>query len=399
MSSCEGIPSSTPGDQVRTSHTPLNWFRDMMSHCLEYARTAKEQGHPIVGIMCEFTPRELIMAAGAVPVCLCGGSLDTIPAAERDLPVNLCPLIKSTYGYHLLESNPFLEMADLVVGETTCDGKTKMYELMAESRPMYVLELPHRPDSPEARIFWEHEIRRFKRELERRFNVQITNDLLVKAIKVMNRERDLRRRLAALMEADQPPITGRQLADLRSSISGISCDLKQYDRILRWAQTAPRVSKPNAVRVLMTGTPMAHGAERVLEIVENCGGLVVCMETCTGLKPLLEDVDENSPDPLASLAEKYYHTPCAVMSHNDRRLDALAQLVGQYRPDCIIDLVWQACLTYDIESTRVRRWAEQECELPYLRIETDYSPSDSARIAVRVEALFEVARARTRSSS
>jgi benzoyl-CoA reductase/2-hydroxyglutaryl-CoA dehydratase subunit BcrC/BadD/HgdB len=29
-----------------------------------------------------------------------------------------------------------------------------------------------------------------------------------------------------------------------------------------------------------------------------------------------------------------------------------------------------------------------------LRIETDYSPSDSARIAVRVEALFETVRGR-----
>ena len=76
----------------------------------------------------------------------CGGSAKTIPAAEQHLPANLCPLIKSTYGYHVLRSNPFLEMADLVVGETTCDGKKKMYELMAESRPMYVLELPHKAD-------------------------------------------------------------------------------------------------------------------------------------------------------------------------------------------------------------------------------------------------------------
>lgn len=68
----------------------------------------------VVGILCEYTPRELIMAAGGVPVCLCGGSAQTIPAAEQHLPANLCPLIKSTYGYHVLGTNPFLEMADLV---------------------------------------------------------------------------------------------------------------------------------------------------------------------------------------------------------------------------------------------------------------------------------------------
>ena len=37
----------------------------------------------------------------------------------------------------------------------------------------------------------------------------------------MNRERALRRQLAELMKADQPPLTGRQLLQFKSSISGI----------------------------------------------------------------------------------------------------------------------------------------------------------------------------------
>jgi benzoyl-CoA reductase/2-hydroxyglutaryl-CoA dehydratase subunit BcrC/BadD/HgdB len=38
--------------------------------------------------------------------------------------------------------------------------------------------------------------------------------------------------------------------------------------------------------------------------------------------------------------------------------------------------------------------AEEELRLPYLKITTDYSPSDSARISERVQALFETIRAR-----
>ncbi len=148
------------------------------------------------------------------------------------------------------------------------------------------------------------------------------------------------------------------------------------------------------VRVLMTGVPMVHGAERVLEIIEDAGGLVVGMENCTGLKPILEDVDETAADPLQAVAEKYLHLPCSVMTRNDRRIESLRRLTGQYRPECIVELIWQACLTYDVESHRVRRLAEDELCLPYLRIETDYSPSDSARIGVRVEALLETVRAR-----
>jgi benzoyl-CoA reductase/2-hydroxyglutaryl-CoA dehydratase subunit BcrC/BadD/HgdB len=361
----------------------------MIDNCLEFAEDAKRRGQAIVGIMCEFTPREVILAAGAAPVCLCGGSAATIPAAEQDLPANLCPLIKSTYGYHKQSGNPFLEMADVLVAETTCDGKKKMYELMAQRRRMVVLELPQKPLDGDARAHWLAEVRKLRDRLEELLGVRITDQKLRAAISLMNRERRLRRDLAALMRRPDPPLTGRQLLEFKSSISGIGSDLEHYEQALAELSAAPGL--PDAgrrVRVLVTGVPMPHGAERVLEIIENAGALVVCMENCTGLKPLLEDVDEQAADPLAALADKYFHLPCSVMTPNDARLQQLERLVRQYRPACIVDLVWQACLTYDVESHRVRELAGR-LGLPYLRIGTDYSPSDSARIAIRVEALLE----------
>jgi benzoyl-CoA reductase/2-hydroxyglutaryl-CoA dehydratase subunit BcrC/BadD/HgdB len=376
--------------------SPLDWFRDMVPHCLEYARSAKEQGHPIVGVMCEFTPRELIMAAGAVPVCLCGGSPKTIPSAEHDLPSNLCPIIKSTYGEHTCKTNPFLEMVDLIVAETTCDGKRKMYELLAQQRPMYVLELPHKADSIQSMIFWENELRRLRSELQERFGVEITNDLLHRCISVTNRERRLRRQLAQTMEADDPPLSGRQLASLRSCISGTAGDLRKYQEVLDWVREQPGGGYADRTRVLLTGAPLAHGAERVLEIIESSGGLVVCMENCTGVKAILEDVDEKADDPLMALAVKYFQVPCAVMTRNDRRLNTLRGLVRRYRPDCVVDLVWQACLNYDIESARIRELIEKELGLPFLKIETDYTSEDSARIAGWIEALFAVTRGKPR---
>jgi benzoyl-CoA reductase/2-hydroxyglutaryl-CoA dehydratase subunit BcrC/BadD/HgdB len=371
--------------------TEGTWFAQMIPHCLAYAQEAKARGKHIVGIMCEFTPRELIMAADGVPVCLCGGSAETIAPAEEHLPANLCPLIKSTYGYSVTRMNPFLEMAELVVAETTCDGKKKMYELLAETRPMYVLELPQKSSDPDAFEHWVAELRKLKAELEKRFGVSVTDERIRHAIRTMNKERRLRRQLAELMKADRPPLTGRQLLDFKSIISGIDADLDQYSQALDRLQATQSMSVCGATRVLLTGVPLVHGAERVLDLIESSGGCVVCMDNCTGLKPIWEDVDESADDPMRALAEKYFRIPCSVMTPNDRRADWIREMVRDYRPQCIVDLVWQACLTYDVESHRIRRLA-QELGLPYLRIETDYSPSDSARIALRVEALFETVR-------
>lgn len=374
--------------------SPMEWFENMIDHCCDYAEDAVKSGRPVVGIMCEYAPRELIMAAGGVPVCLCGGSAKTIPAAEEHLPSNLCPLIKSTYGYHITGTNPFLEMASLIVAETTCDGKKKMFELMGESREVYLMELPQKQEDPDAFEHWVAELRKLKAALETTFGVEITAEKIEHSIATMNRERRLRRTLAGFMKSDTPPITGRQLLDLKSVISGIPVDLEHYESTIDYlAGNIERTDLSSRVRVLMTGVPTVHGAERVIEIIEDRGGLVVCMENCTGLKPILEDVEENSADPIRALAEKYFRLHCSVMTRNDRRMDYLRSLAEEYRAECIVDLVWQACITYDVESFRVRKLAE-DMDLPYLRIETDYSPSDSARIAVRLEALYETIRSR-----
>jgi len=365
----------------------------MVAHCLDHVAAERAAGRKLVGILCEFTPRELIMAAGAMPVCLCGGEAATIPAAEEHLPANLCPLIKSTFGFAVQGTNPFLEQVDLLVAETTCDGKKKMYELLAERYPMYVLELPQKPRDPDALEHWVAELRKLRGVLETVLEATIDDDAIRAAIVAMNRERDLRRRLAALLRADEPPLTGRELLDLKSLISCIPADLEHYERAL--LELPGRTISPpgrERTRVLVTGVPHPHGAERVIDLIEANGGLVVVQENCTGLKPLLEDVEATAEDPVRALAETYMRVPCSVMTRNDRRLDLLRRLAAEYRPQCVVDVVWQTCVTYDVEAALVRRLVEDELGLPYLRLETDYSPSDTGRIALRLQALFETAR-------
>ncbi|MGO8836035.1 MAG: 2-hydroxyacyl-CoA dehydratase, partial [Limisphaerales bacterium] len=196
------------------------------------------------------------------------------------------------------------------------------------------------------------------------------------------------------MMRDRPPLTGRQLIEFKSIISGIEEDLRQYERALQLFGNDTDSPSPGTakIRVLLTGVPIVHGAERVLELIEDAGAVVVGMENCTGLKPILDDVDLAGPDILPAIARKYYHLPCSVMTPNTGRFEMLRSLAAKFRPHCVIELVWQACLTYDIESFHVRKLAEDELHLPYLKITTDYSPSDSARISARVEALFETIR-------
>ena len=141
----------------------------------------KDSGKKVVGLFCSFVPLELVYAAGLIPVGLCSFSDESIPAAEAHLPKNLCPLIKASYGFAVTDTCPYFYFSDLVVGETTCDGKKKMFELLNEIKETYVLHLPQSQQRAYAKDIWYEEIKLLKAKLEEKYGIEITDEKLREA--------------------------------------------------------------------------------------------------------------------------------------------------------------------------------------------------------------------------
>lgn len=347
----------------------------------------------MVGIYCEFTPREVILAAGAVPVCLCGATNSTIPAAEAVLPANLCPLIKSSFGHILTDSCSFFREADLIVAETTCDGKKKMYELIAENKPVHILELTQKVEEQEAFSHWLSEVRKLKEKLEQTLHVTITEEDLREAVRAMNRERLLLKKAFEQGREDPPVVTGKELCELRYRIAGNQDHLAMLGAFIAEVDTrkaaGKHVAPKGTPRILLTGCPTAQGTTKLIEVIEESGAVVVAQETCSGLKPLDLMVEEEG-DPLEAIARKYFQLPCSCMTPNKGRAELIGRLCSEYRVDAVIDLVWQACHTYNIEAHLIERFVREKLELPYMKIETDYSDSDRERLRVRIQTLVEM---------
>ncbi|MDO7788770.1 double-cubane-cluster-containing anaerobic reductase [Desulforamulus aquiferis] len=360
-------------------------------------QNAKLQGEKVVGCYCTFTPQELILAAGAHAVTLCGTRQEPVAAAERDLPRNLCPLIKSSYGFAITGKCPYFEAADLLVAETTCDGKKKMYELMGKIKPMHVMNLPHNK-SEEAMEAWTREMSLLKDWLADKFGVEITEEDIRKAIKLMNRERDAMRRLHEVTKAKPAPITG---VDLLVSVwtKGFNVNKEDgiklvEDLIAETEELAAKGISPfasNAPRILLTGCPVGFGSEKVVKLLEESGASVVAFENCSGYKALDRLVDEDeSKDVMVALAEKYLNIPCSCMSPNEGRLELIGKLAKEYQADGVVDLTWQACHTYNVEAFFIRDFVQSQLNLPYIHLETDYSESDVEQLRVRVQAFLEL---------
>jgi benzoyl-coA reductase/2-hydroxyglutaryl-coA dehydratase subunit, bcrC/badD/hgdB len=353
----------------------------------------KDRGGKIVGIYCSFVPTELIMAAGAVAVSLCATSEEPISAAEEYLPSNLCPLIKASYGFGLTDTCPYFYFSDFIVGETTCDGKKKMFELLNDIKETYVMQLPSSRDEI-ALNMWEQEMYKFWRKLEDFYGVTITEEDVKKAILEKNAERDLILEYLELSKLNPSPISGYELGTKLDALSFIP-DMDERCRQIRqridevkadWEQNYKgKVSRKP--RILITGCPNGGVRDKTIKVLEELGADVVAFDTCNSNREKIEKVDTSLPVAQA-LAKKYLNINCSVMSPNENRLKFITDMVDDYEVDGVLEIILQACHTFSIESYNVKK-AVVAKGIPYLKVETDYSKADAGQINTRLEAFLE----------
>ena len=369
-------------------------FAEQRKNSFLAVKQLKDKGIPVIGAYCTYFPKEIAMAMGAATVGLCSTSDETIPDAEKDLPKNLCPLIKSSYGFAKTDKCPFFYFSDVVVGETTCDGKKKMYEYMSEFKDVFVMELPNSQSATSLQL-WKSEIVRFKEYLEEKFGVAITEEKIAEAIKEENEVRKSLKNLYEVMKHEPAPIKGHDLFKVLYG-SGFKFDRKAIpaevnaltEKIEKeYAEGKMLESRP---RILVTGCPIGGATEKIITAIEENGGVVVAYENCSGAKSIDKLVDEENPDVYQALAERYLAIGCSVMTPNPNRLELLERLIDEYQVDGVVEMTLQACHTYNVETLAIRKFVNEKMGLPYINVETDYSQADVGQLNTRIAAFLEM---------
>ena len=370
-------------------------FSEMRQKSFMAAYELKQKNIPFVGTFCTYFPQEIAMAMGACVVGLCSTSDETIPDAEKDLPRNLCPLIKSSYGFAKTDKCPYFYFSDLIVGETTCDGKKKMYEYLGQFKPVYTMELPN-SQSPEGLELWTKEIIKLKEKLESHFETTITDEAVREQVRVMNEVRRAMKEFYALTKVEPVPILGQNLFSVLYGSSFRFDKVKLPDEIRAVvakvkAEYEQNPNKyPKAPRILVTGCPIGGGASKCVKAIEDNGGHVVVFENCSGAKSFDKLVDEDAPDIYRAIAERYLSIGCSVMTPNPNRLELLGRLIDEYRVDAVVEITLQACHTYNVETLGIKRFDNEVKGIPYMAVETDYSTADIGQLNTRMAAFIEM---------
>ncbi len=361
---------------------------------IEELYNAKEQGRKIIGTFCVYVPEELVLAVDGVFVGLCAGAEIGSEEAEKYIPRNTCALIKAFMGFKLSGLCPYVELTDLIVGETTCDGKKKAYEMFNEiTGKMYVMEVPSMKTKESQRL-WLEEVKRFKNKLEEISGKEITLDSLRRATQIVNEKRKALKRLSSLRGNQPPPISGldallvNQISFYDDPIRFTSKVNELCDELESRVKLGKGVVPKEYPRILIAGSPFAIPNWKLHAIVEGSGAIVVGEESCVGERNFRNTVEDNFSTlemALERIAARYLSIDCACFTPNSDRIDNILEMYERLRANGIIHYSLQFCTPYMMEAYKV----EKKVEAPYLKIETDYSMEDFGQLKTRVEAFIE----------
>jgi benzoyl-CoA reductase/2-hydroxyglutaryl-CoA dehydratase subunit BcrC/BadD/HgdB len=360
-------------------------------------RQHARNGTIVVATYCVFVPDEIVLAADAIPVGLCAGTQFSVPIAEEVLPRNTCALIKSSFGFKLGRICPYVQTSHLIVGETTCDGKKKMFEILGQYQPVYVMEVPNKK-TERSRQLWHGEVVAFKDVIEKLTGNKITPEKLGEAIELVNQRRLALQRLYNLRKVRPVPISGKDalLATQVSFYDDAKRDTQMLnalcDELDKRVAAGQGVAPANAPRILISGSPMAVPNWKLHHIIESTGAVVVCEESCTGTRffsDLVKPTKNNLDEQLKAIADRYMNIHCACFTPNDERMDDVVKLAKEYQVDGVVHYNLQFCHTYANEAVRMEQHLEK-AGIPLLRIETDYSDEDTGQLKTRIEAFLEM---------
>ena len=401
---CEALPGAFGDVYLSQENRPegMDYFNMVVAeiHGIRPAELVehKKNGGKVVGTFCIHVPDEISISAGAIATGLCSGSQFWVPGGEKKLPAATCPLIKASLGARFDRTCPFFRLADLFVGETTCDGKKKAWEILAEDAPMYIMDIPQmkRPKDYE---HWNEEIHGYLKKCEELTGNEVTPASLRSAIILLNKKRKALQRLASFRKLDNIPISGKDVLLITQIAfyddpARITAQInKLCDELDERAKNNVSVFPKGTKRILLTGTPLSIPNWKLHHIIETLGGAVVCEEMCTGIRYYEKCVDESGStidEMITHLTERYMGAiHCACFTPNSERIDDIKRLAKEYKADGVIDVNLKFCNIYDTEGYFVERELNN-AGIPVLGIETDYTDQDAEQLKTRIGAFLEM---------
>lgn len=361
-----------------------------------------EDGLRRAGYFCAYTPPEVLHAAGLRHARLFkAGSPETVSQGERYTQSVFCDFSKSCIGAFDKEAgDPFYLAVDKLYNFHTCASMKRASEVIETFVPTTLLNLPRLRDEPASRAFFREEIKHFRDDVAELAGCSVSEDDLREQIVLFNKARRLIKKFSELRKRANPPLSGKDFLELVRGYYYLPPEklLATYEKLYRkLSRVKDNGDRP--VRLMVSGSIMADGDRRLVELIEDeIGARVVVEDHCTGLRPFTHTLREDG-DPFQALADGYLdQAPCARMKPLDNSVAFSGRLAQEYGVDGVVFVYLKFCACYGVTKLEFINHLQQ-LSIPVVEISSDYSQSDHGQLKTRVEAFVEILNDRRASAA
>ena len=269
----------------------------------------KESGRKAIGHMPTYVPRELIHAAGMLPVGITGGgsSLEII-RGDAYFQSYICRIPRSTIELALSHR---LDVLEGMLFPSICDvirNLSGMWSMLFPDRYVHYVDVPQNFDDAVGGRFWRRELETLRRDFEELAGRTITDDALRASIAVYNENRRAIRDLYRA-RSGRPWIFPLSESYLLLRAGNVLPPEEHTAMIREYLELAPSDSErrdQDRSRVVLSGMFCEQPPQGLVLTLERAGCYVVDDDFLIGLRWLQEDVAIGG-DPLASLVDAYLH--------------------------------------------------------------------------------------------
>jgi benzoyl-CoA reductase/2-hydroxyglutaryl-CoA dehydratase subunit BcrC/BadD/HgdB len=342
---------------------------------------------PKIGWFSIYTPEEIIRAAGLIPFRITGENLGSTSKAKALMDSNICSYPLSCLEEGVEGVYDFMKGA-VIVNE--CDARRRLYDAWryyVNTEYIHFIDLP-KVISSHSEEYFRRQIGLFSESLRNHFGCKITESSLREAIETYNETRCLLKKLSVLRAKKDSPITGMQFIDIvKASMLGLGKTFNEdLSGLIARLENQEEVKSRKRVRILLCGSYFDQ--TRLVEFIEQYGGLVVCEDLSNGIR-YFEGNIEMEGDPLTAISNYYLRkATCARMIDSERRFQYISKLIDEYKVDAVIYFCLKFCDTNLIDFPYQKQKFDER-GIPVLFLEGERTLINFEQLKTRIQAFLE----------
>ena len=274
----------------------------------DYAREWKGRtGGQVVATMCTYTPEELLIAAGMLPVRVLGAH-EPQNVTEPHIFGMFCPFCRDSLAQGLLGRFDYAEGVTLTqscIQYRQAFGSWRMH--VPTVKWDYFVPMPNEVQSPHARKAQYAEVQSFRVFLQTLTGKTLTDEMLHEALAVVDENRRLLRELFEYRKATNPQVTGVEA--LLAGLTAQFVDKREHNEELKRVLAAlPKrnLNRPEGVRFMTIGSENDDVA--FMSMIESVGGTIVIDDQCSGTRYFWNESNKDA-DPVKAIADRYCDRP------------------------------------------------------------------------------------------